>query len=116
MLLLAALLPPAGEQNRQQPRGARGRVGRFGLKRKLLGRKGVNTVMSASIFASLPDDCIYLIMQSYKIGLRHRMLQADLKNFFYELYVLTEDDWDSVATTLLTYLMMNHYGRLACIL
>ena len=30
----------------------------------------------------LPDDCIKLILQSYKIQLRHRMLQAELTGFF----------------------------------
>ena len=33
-------------------------------------------------WSSLPDDCIKLIMQSYKIQLRHRMLQAELTDFF----------------------------------
>ena len=50
MLLLAALLPPAGEQNRQQPRGARGRVGRFGLKRKLMGMNGKKKMMKHITF------------------------------------------------------------------
>ena len=45
MVLIAAVLLRAGEQNRQQPRGARGRVGRFGLKRKLLGKEAGKNVM-----------------------------------------------------------------------
>ena len=52
MVLIAAVLPPAGEQNRQQPRGARGRVGRFGLKRKLLGKEAGKNVM--------PPRCLFI--------------------------------------------------------
>ena len=43
--------------------------------------------MPPSIFALLPSDCIALIMHSYKIGLRHRMVQVELNHFFRRVYL-----------------------------
>ena len=51
-------------------------------------------------WSSLPDDCIKVILQSYKIQLRHRMLQAELTDFF-ELVNGGEINFDYVSHVML---------------
>ena len=68
--------------------------------------------MPPSIFALLPDDCIALIMHSYKIGLWHRMLQAELKYFFYMVDRSLAYTFDGTVSIMgrLNHCLMEHLG------
>ena len=66
VLMVAAVLPRAGEQNRQQPRG--GRVGR--LKRKLFGKEGGEIHHAVRILYSRPEPDVRLQLRYLRLLLR----------------------------------------------